>query len=269
MKTNSKKQSVLTDKTFVIDITVKKEDILKEYKDALISIQKDFETKGFRKGKTPLDVVEQQVSKEKVVEDVASKLISREYSKKVEELKLRPIIQPIVNFKNPPADFDKDWEIELTGCELPELELNEKYLDEIKKINTEKFEDENKKIDKLIETLVKYSKVNLPNILVESDIQHHLTHLVDQATQVGLTVDQYLKGKNQDLKTYKESLKSQIEKEWTINLAISKVAQDQKIEVTQKEVEDIVSKNPAMASNINFIYYLLTQQKVFDFLKKI
>ncbi len=274
MKTNEKNFQKTADKTFTLHITIKKDDVLREYQEAIKHVQNEFETKGFRKGKVPLDVVEQQINKEHIVEDVASRLISKAYTEEVKANDLKPIIQPIVDFKNPPASFDKDWEIDLTSCELPDLELNEKYVTEIKKINAEKPEKEtaeagNKKIDETIDILVKNSKVKLPDILVNSDIEHHLSHLVEQAEQVGLTVAQYLKSKNQTLEQYKETLKTQIEKEWTINLAISKVAESQKIEVSEKEINEIVGQNPNLSSNLNFVYYLLIQQKVFEYLKKL
>jgi FKBP-type peptidyl-prolyl cis-trans isomerase (trigger factor) len=281
MKTNQKDIEKMNDKTFVLTVIIKKEDIQNEYQSAIKSIQANFEAKGFRKGKAPLDVVEQQVSKEHVVEDVASRLISKAYTEKVKELGLKPIIQPQVDLKNPPATFDKDWEIQLTSCELPDIAIDDKFIDEVKKINKEepkkeskeikedKAGTENQKIDAILEVLVKHSKVTLPEILIESDIQHHLSHLVEQAESVGLTVAQYLKSKNQTLENYRESLKEQIQKEWTINLAISKIAETQKIEVSEKEVNDIVAQNPALSSNINFVYYLLSQQKVFDYLRKL
>jgi len=267
MKTNEKDIKKMADKTFVINITIKKDDVLKEYQNSLKSVQSEFSSKGFRKGKVPLDVVEQQVSQEHIIEDVASNLISKAYSEKIQESGLKPIIQPQVNFKNPPASFEKDWEIELTGCELPELKLNEKFAAEIKKINAAENKEENKTIDEMIDVLVKNSKVELPSILVDSDIQHHFNHLVEQANQAGTTIDQYLKDKKQTIEQYKETLKSQIEKEWTINLAISKVAENQKIEITQKEITELTSNNPQLASNINFVHYLLIQQKVFEYLK--
>ena len=45
--------------------------------------------------------------------------------------------------------------------------------------------------------------------------------------------------------------------------------QDEKIEIDQKEVQQILASNPAMGENINLLYYILTQQKVFDFLKNL
>ncbi|MDD2483212.1 MAG: hypothetical protein PHE71_02985, partial [Candidatus Shapirobacteria bacterium] len=71
------------------------------------------------------------------------------------------------------------------------------------------------------------------------------------------------------LEQYKENLKKQLIKEWTLNLSITQIAKEQKIEVTKTEVTDIAKTNPSLGQNVNFIYYLLTQQKVFDFLKKL
>ena len=123
-------------------------------------------------------------------------------------------------------------------------------------------------MDQIIQALIKNAKVDLPEILIDSDLQSHLSGLVDQANQAGITVQQYLESQKQTLDGYKESLKKRIVEEWTINLTISKIAKDNKIEVSEEEVKDILTKNPALSQNINMIYYLLTQQKVFEFLKK-
>jgi FKBP-type peptidyl-prolyl cis-trans isomerase (trigger factor) len=268
MKQNSSIQN-LKDKTFILNLTVDQKDIQKEYQLTLQSLQKNFETKGFRKGKAPLNVVKDSVSPEKIFEEVASHLISRVYSEAIKENNLKPIIQPQIKFKNEHPDLNNSWEIEITSCELPEIELNEKYRDEIKKINEDKeIKDENQKMDQIIKALISNAKLTLPEILVESDLQSHLSGLIDQANQAGITVQQYLESQKQTLESYKENLKKRIIDEWTINLSISKIAKDNKIEVSEAEVQDLINKNPSLSKNINMIYYLLTQQKVFDFLKK-
>ena len=270
MKTNSSAINKQDNKVFTLQLEIKVDDIKNEYQEHLKHFQANFETKGFRKGKAPLDVVEQNISPEKLFEEVASHLISHAYSDKIKEHNLRPIIQPQIKFISQNVDFDHDWQVEITSCELPEIKLDKKYLDEVKKANTDKsLTDENKKIDQILDILVKNSQVELPEILLESDIQNQLTQLVDQARQASITVNDYLKNKDLTLEQYKDNLKNQITKEWTINLAISQIAKDNKIEVSQKEVSDITASNPNLNQNLNFVYYLLTQQKVFDFLKKL
>jgi FKBP-type peptidyl-prolyl cis-trans isomerase (trigger factor) len=269
MKTNSSDLKKQDNKVFTLNVEIKLADIKNEYQEHLKHFQTNYESKGFRKGKVPLDVVEQNISKEKLFEEVASHLISHIYGEKIKEYSLKPIIQPQVKFINKDVDFDHDWQIEITSCELPEIKLNDKYLSEIKKINSDKtITDENQKIEKIIDILVKNGQVELPEILIESDIQNQLSQLIDQARQAGISVNDYLKNKNITLEQYKENLKKQLTKEWTLNLVITQIAKEQKIEVSEKEVTDIAKTNPSLGQNINFIYYLLTQQKVFDFLKK-
>jgi len=268
MKQNSPLQKN-KDKTFILQLTIKVDDIKKEYQEHLKTAQANFETKGFRKGKAPLEVVEANVSPEKLFEEVASHVISHAYGHALDENKLKPIVQPQVKFKNEKPDFEHDWEIEITSCELPEIELKDKYLDDIKKINSDsKITDENQKMDQIIKSIVANAKLELPEILIESDLQSHLSGLVDQAAQAGITVQQYLESQKQTLEQYQENLKKRIVEEWTVNLAISKIAKDNKIEVSEAEIKAILEKNPALSQNINMVYYLLTQQKVFEFLKK-
>jgi len=268
MKPNSAIQR-LKDKTFILNLTIDQKDIQNEYQKTLLSFQKNFETKGFRKGKAPIEVVKDSISPEKMFEEVASHLISDEYSKAIKANDLKPIIQPQVKFKNEHPDLNQNWEIEITSCELPEIELDDKYKEEIKKINSDKeIKDENQKMDQIIKVLINKSKLTLPEILIESDLQSHLSGLVDQANQAGITVQQYLDNQKITLEKYKENLKKRITDEWTINLSINKIAKDNKIEVSEGEVKTVLTQNPSLSKNINMIYYLLTQQKVFEFLKK-
>jgi len=268
MKQNSPFQK-LKDKTFILQLEIKVDDIQKEYQNQLKTAQANFETKGFRKGKAPLEVVESNLSPEKIFEEVASHLISHAYSDALQVNGLKPIIQPQVKFKNEKPDFEHDWQIEITSCELPEIELKKDYLDKIKKLKDDKkIKDDNQKMDEIIKIIIANAKLELPQILIESDLQSHLSKLVDQASQAGITVQQYLESQKQTLDSYKESLKKRIVEEWTLNLSINQIAQENKLEVTETEVKDILSKNPGLSQNINMVYYLLTQQKVFDFLKK-
>lgn len=270
MKTNKNELQKLDNKTFVLNLDIKLADIKKEYQEHLKKFQANFETKGFRKGKVPLDIVEQNISKDKLFEEVASHLISHAYGQKIKNLNLKPIIQPQIKFLNKDIDFDHDWQLEITSCELPEIKLNEKYITEVKKINTDKtITDENQKIEKIIDIIIKNGTIDLPEILIESDSQNQLSQLVDQAQQAGISVTDYLKNKDLTLEKYKENLKDKLIKEWTLNLAITQIATEQKIEISQKEITDITTSNPALNQNINLVYYLLTQQKVFEFLKNL
>lgn len=269
MKTNTKNIKKENNKSFTISLTIGKNEIKKSHQEVLKSLQSESKIKGFRKGKTPLDMVEKETSFDQVFEKVASKVISQEYAKVIKENDLKPIVQPRVKFEKAPTDFNNEWNIEITSCELPELKLDKDYLDKIKKVKAaSKATDENEKTEEIIKSLLGSAKLDLPEILIESDLQHQLSQLVNQAKQVGVTVEKFLEDKKTNIKDYQEELKKKINREWNLNLAIQKIAKENKIEITPEEVKAIVKKNPALGQNINLVGYILTQQKVFDFLKK-
>lgn len=268
MKTKISNLTQNKDKTFILNIKLSQIDIDHTHQHVLTELQSSFETKGFRKGKAPLSMIKDNFSETKIVEEVLTHLISEVYGKKVEEHHLHPIIQPQIKVLNPPVVFGKDWEVEITGCELPIVILDPKYQAEIKKVNGSK-DNDNDKLTAIMTTLVKHATVDLPEILIKADVDSKLSQLVDQTQQAGLTVQQYLKSRNQTLDQYQAILKTQVKNEWITNLCIDHIAKDQNLEVSQKEVDELVAKNPQMSKNLNLVYYLLTQQKVFDFLKKL
>jgi hypothetical protein len=56
-------------------------------------------------------------------EEVASHLISHLYADQIKENDLKPIIQPQVKFTSKDPSFDNDWEVEISSCELPILDM--------------------------------------------------------------------------------------------------------------------------------------------------
>ncbi len=269
MKTNKKDFEKMADNSFVLRFTITSDKIEKEWQHAIKHAQENFQSKGFRKGKAPLAVVEQNVSKTELMEHTASHLLSDEYEQLVKSNDLHPIIQPEVKILNPPVDRGKDWEVEITGCELPKFEFDNKAYEEIKAINNKEIKEEDKqnKLDLIVDVMVKNSKVTLPEVLTNADIEHRLSDLVNQINQAGITVEQFLKDRKQTIEEYKETLKEQVAKEWTINLGIDHVFKEQKMEIKPEEGQALLEKNPQLAQNINLVFYLLSQQKVFEYLQ--
>jgi FKBP-type peptidyl-prolyl cis-trans isomerase (trigger factor) len=258
----------LKDKTFILTLSLSLPDITSTRQSVLTKFQAEYEAKGFRKGKAPLDVVTASIPETKLIEEVLNNLLTKIYTDKIKEYNLHPVVQPQIKILNPPVSFDKAWQVEITGCELPPITLDPKYTETVKTVNQGK-ENDNEKLNLTIEAIIKHSQVELPPILIKADLDNKMSQLVDQVQQAGLTVNQYLKSKNLTLEQYQENLKKQIRTEWITNLAIDAIAREQKITVSEDEIKALVAKNQQLAQNRNMVYYLLTQQKVFDYLKKL
>ncbi len=257
------------DSTFTFKLSLKSDQIKDEYQKYLKKMRAEIQTKGFRKGHSPVDVVEQNISQPEVLSEIASHLISHLYTDKIKDLKLQPIIQPKIKIINPPLELDKDWQVEVIGCQKPVITLNPNYKKEIKKLNSKKTEkdDNNKHLDLVITTLLKHIKVTLPPILIETDVAAHFNSLFDQLEKNKTTFDEYIKSKEQTPQEYQQAIESQITKEWSLNLAIDQIAADEKIVVTPDQVSSVSQGNPQFKQNLNLIYFLLLQQKVVKFLQ--
>jgi len=265
MKTNFKITNN-KDHSFTLSFTVSIDEINKEYNHTLSHVAADFETKGFRKGKAPLDVVKSQISQEKMQDEVVNHILSEKYDQAVKDNNLKPATQPAVKIINPPFALDKEWQIEITSATIPEISINAKAYTEIKKINADPKIDKEKRTDSVMKIVLANSDTKIAPIIVENEIERKLTNLVDQIQHAGLTFDSYLKNKNQTLDQLKHELEHQSIDEWTLNLAIAQISSEQKLDPTETEIKEIISKNPQLAQNPSLVIYLLTQQKVINYL---
>jgi FKBP-type peptidyl-prolyl cis-trans isomerase (trigger factor) len=251
-----------SDKSFTLTFTFTPTEIASTKNHVLAEIQKDFSLKGFRTGKVPLDTVEQNTDSAHLIEHILTDLLNAAYPKKLTENKLHPIIDPKITILNPPLVLDKEWQIKIESCELPEITINPDYQAQIK---TAKTQD----LNKLLDILIKNCQVTLPAILLDAELNRQLSKLVDQTQQAGLTLNDYLKSKNLNLDQYKDQAKIDIQNEWTINLAISQISLDQKLAPTDTEINQYLEKQPQLKSNSSLANYIITQQKVIEFLKSL
>jgi FKBP-type peptidyl-prolyl cis-trans isomerase (trigger factor) len=268
MKTNHQLKQ-LKDKSFTIELTLAAADIQKEYQHVLGEIQQNFSKDGFRKGKAPLDVVEQNISPQSVIEEVLNHLLPEAYKSVVEEHQLKPITEPTIKIKTEKLSLDTDWVLELESAELPNVKLDSKFYEDIKKLNADKKIEPKAKMDQIIALILKNTQIELPAVLLANDVNRRLSDLVEQLQSAKLTVDQYLKNKNTTLPEYRSELEKQVKNDWALNLAINQIALDQKLKVEDKEVQELFTKSPELKNDPNLVYYLLTQQKVLDYLQTI
>ncbi|MFA6250729.1 MAG: trigger factor [Candidatus Shapirobacteria bacterium] len=263
------------DNSFTLTLTASITDIDQSRQEVLQNHQQSFQKDGFRPGKAPLSMVEESIPLTHLIEDVASSVFSKLYGQKIKDYQLKPIIPPKISFQTPPIDLVHEWQASLTSCELPPHTLDPLYQADIKSLNAQgptgesaPQSDKDGKVAKYYDILIKYSHCDLPEILLETEIQHRLSGLIDQTSQAGLTVDQYLRSKNTTLEQYRQQLASRVTQDWKINQSISLIAQEQNIQVSQEELNSLKAKNHNL-SNPNILYFVLLEQKVVSFLSSL
>ncbi len=257
-----------TDKTIVFELTITSKEAKAEYQKSLKKAASQVEIKGFRKGKAPLDLVEKELSVQKIYEQIIQNLLPAKYEQQINTLKVNPIIRPQIVLKNPPLTLDKDWLFEIKTCQKPEITLKS-YSSALKTLNKEKFKDSQEHNQKIIDLLVSKSTVSIPKILTETQVKDRMVQLIDSASSAGMTLKQFLETKGTTIDKYQETLAKNFETDWKISLSLDQIAHDFKIEVSQAEVQKTIPKDSQDPSQANLFYFLLKQNKTLDFLRQI
>ncbi|MBC7188595.1 trigger factor [Candidatus Aerophobetes bacterium] len=143
---------------------------------------------------------------------------------------------------------------EIRKEKLPELndelakKLNFENLDalkayieeEIKKLK-EKREEERIKME-LLDKVVKNSKVDIPQLLVEELLKEKIEELEKELKEKRIDKSSFLKEQNLTEEELNKRLKKQIELELKMMFVIEKIAEEEKIKVSDEEIEERLSQ---------------------------
>ncbi|WP_161877938.1 trigger factor [Alkalibacterium sp. MB6] len=104
---------------FTIDQETVKQGLDKTFK----KVQKNLNVPGFRKGRVPRKIFEQQFGEAALYEDTLNDLLPAAYSKAVEEAGIEPVAQPSIDIKS--VEKNQDWELIAEVTLKPEVELGD------------------------------------------------------------------------------------------------------------------------------------------------
>lgn len=276
--------------TTAIEVNITWDQIQEEYKKAFETLQKELTVEGFRKGKAPQAIAEKNLPKEQVYEQLVKTLLPRVYDDILKKEAFKPIVNPRIELKK--AKENEPWEFVITIAEKPQIDLKD-YKKEVHEVN-----EKNKKVDiwvpgkdkgvepdkdkkqqmnvnSILEALMKSTTCEIPELIIEEELNHRLSQLVDDVQKLGLTVDQYLKSKNTTIEDMKKKLSTEIEETYKMEFVLAEVAEQEKITVEQKDLEALFSnvkdeKERTMAQqNAYFYASILRKQKTLEFLNSL
>src|SRR6266480_6677803 len=95
------------DGTIKVTITLPKEDIAKTRTEVVEGIAKQANLPGFRKGKAPAKLVEENVNEDNVREEILKKLVPQAYTKVISENNIKPIMNPKLHVEK--IEDGNDW----------------------------------------------------------------------------------------------------------------------------------------------------------------
>ena len=275
----------LANGTIELTITIPWSDIQTTYNQVIDDFVKEAELPGFRKGKAPKKVVEEKLDKNKIYEEVMKRIIPKAYADAVKQESVAPIIPPKVEVIA--AQEGKDWQFKASTCKEPEVKLGD-YKDALNKAKSAKLPKiwvpgkEEKKgepaeitLDEVINALLGNTQINIPSLLIEDEVNRMLSRLIDQTQKLGLTVEQYLLSQGKTSEGLRAEYKDQASRNLALEFILEKVANQEKIEVGDEEIEKVIkeAKEPkeqeALRAQKYYLATILRRQKTLDYLKSL
>ena len=125
------------------------------------------------------------------------------------------------------------------ASDVSEFETLEEYKNHIKE-HMEHHDVENAKIEtenKIIDAIVKEVKVDLPDQLVEHELDHIMQDMEYRLMYQGLKLEDYAKYLNKTVDELRTERKRDAEKSLKIRLAMQQILKNEKIDVTKEEVD--------------------------------
>lgn len=269
------------DGTIELTMTIPWDDIQATYKTVVTETASKAEIAGFRKGKAPQQIVEENIDKTKTYEETIRQLVPKAYTAAVEEHKIAPIMMPQVELKD--AQEGKDWVVAARTCERPKITLKDykKAVSELKAEKAPKIivpgktpEEEGKPkgptVDEVLDTLLTVIEAQLPEILLEHEVTHQLSQLVDQTKKLGLTVEQYLTSTGKTVESIRQDYKTMAAKNLTLEFGLEAIADQEKVTVNDEEINKLLdtAKSPeerkALEAQRYYLASLIRRQKTLD-----
>lgn len=224
--------------TLKITVSVPADRVMEAYNHVLFHIAETIEISGFRKGKAPIELVEKSVKEPELNGEVVNHLLREYYSQALKKNKVLTLGNPKVTIKK--YDKNSDFEFEAIVATRPEIKLND-----YKKELTKKLEEKKELVpNDIIEAISTNCEVEFSDLLVEEEVTRMLSRLLEQAESIGLGIEQYLTAQNKTPESLRKEYEETAIKSLRSEFGLSRAIEEEKIEVTEAEIEDAINALP-------------------------
>lgn len=223
---------------------------------AVVDLGKEIEIEGFRKGMAPKELVIRKAGDAKIMERAAKAAIEENYPKAVTENKLEPLGYPEIEILK--LAKDNPFEFKFSVAVFPEVVLGdykeaakqftfkepEVTEEDIKRLKMEKERHEKEHLhEDMLDKLRETAKIEIPEVLVARETERMMEDLRQKTPQaLGMSFGEYLKKINKTEAELRETFDQDNEKKIKNYLILQEIAKTEKIEATEKEIDDTVKK---------------------------
>lgn len=266
------------DGTIELTVTVAWAEIAQAKKDVISEHAKESDIAGFRKGMAPIDLVEKNLDKGHVKEDILRKILPTAYAEAVKSNAINPIISPRIHVQK--IEDTKDWEFIAQTCEMPKIDLGN-YKDEVQKITAKGKivipgkEKQTVSFEEIAKALLSSVKLTIPKVILEQEVERLLAQTLDEIKRLGLTLDQYLASTGKNIEALRADYAIKAESDVKIEFILGQIANEQNIKVEEIEIEEAIKaakteeERKNLSNNKYLVASIIRQQKTLDFLRNL
>jgi trigger factor len=350
-----------------VTLNITDDQLKEEYTKALRKIAEKTEVRGFRKGKAPIDMVEESIGKEKVYEDAINSLLPKKLEEALKTEAEKDTSHQMVVLDYPKFSINDQWKPGETLVVVSEVSLYPKFdiskLDQLsikkaekKEVTDKDIEDAVNKIfeqykhikehekkqkdqnvitrtetatlvdaqgnaliasdekelkiddefavaagakdlanlkemlkseleseaifqaekdneNELIKTAISLIDIDMPQILVDEELNRIQIRFQNQLERFGMTVESYLSSENKTLEEQRDQWKQQALENSKIALILSELQRKKEIQVSEEEIK-LLSAQSGIKGNLSreqyiSLRYIVGQTKALDELKKL
>ena len=264
------------DGTIQLTITIPWSVVKKAKEVALEAYLASSQLPGFRKGKAPKKLVEDNLNQDHLREEVLRKLLPEGYVEALKEHALKPILNPKIHVEK--LEDDKDWTFTAFTAEAPIITLGD-YKEAVKKVTAKSKivvpgkEQAPANFEDIAKAILETATVRIPKIIIDQEVDRLLAQTLDEVKRLGLTLDQYLASTGRNIDALRQEYEKKAENDIKLEFLLQKIAETEKITVEDKEIDEAITqaKTEAERQNLQNNRYLLAsiirQQKTLDFLR--
>ncbi len=133
-------------------------------------------------------------------------------------------------------ELDKDFFLDLGMEGIETKEDLEKQLEENIKVRKEA-EADNKYIDDLLAEVAKNTKIDIPEAMIEEEIDRILKQYEENLKMQGITLEMFYQFTNSDEQALRDQMQEEAKNRVTYRLILEEIAKEEKIEVTDEDAE--------------------------------
>lgn len=244
-----------------IKLVVKWADAEPVYKKVLARLAKRLKKPGFRQGKVPAHIAEQELGEMAILDQVLQELVPAIYTEEIKKQKKNPLTQPSIK----PTKLAKGNDIELIAeiAEEPEVKLG-KYKDlvkkalkeaekEVKKSSSAKAseghrhdenckhdhekEEESIRLSHIFKALVQAIKPAIPELLLKDQVQREIYKLEQNLKNVNMTLDDYLKKQGLSFEAFGNQIAVERLGQLQLEFILQAIIREEKLEATDQEID--------------------------------